>query len=90
MANALRTWLDQATKPQAERLAKLSKTSLGTLRQIAGGYRTDGEARTTPEMARNIELASARISALPLIPREALCPACAQCEFSKGKTCKKT
>lgn len=83
MPNALRQWLDQATKEQAEKLAKLAKTSLGTLRQIAGGYRTAGEARTTPEMARNIELATLKMPGSLLLPREKLCPACAQCEYLK-------
>lgn len=81
MSNAMRQWLDQSTREQAEKLAKMAKTSLGTLRQIAGGYRTCGEARTTPEMARNLEMASRKLKESPLIRREDLCPACAQCEY---------
>lgn len=86
MSNALRVWLDQATKEQATKLAKLSKTTLATLRQIAGGYRTMGAARTTPEMARNVELASAKLDPANIIKRGDLCPACAKCEFYKEST----
>ena len=86
--NVMRQWLDTATKEQAEKMAKLAKTSLATLRQIAGGYRTAGSARTTPEAARNIELASAKVTPDHPIPRGKLCPACAKCEFYKErKTC---
>ena len=84
--NAMRGWLSTASRAQAERVARLAKTTLATLRQIAGGYRTEGEARTTPEMARNIELATTKVTPASPVSRANLCPACARCEyFKKGK-----
>lgn len=85
MKNKLRKWLESATKEEFEKLAKLSKRTIATLRQIAGGYRTDGEARTTPEVAREIELATLKLrrEGLPAVYREDLCPACARCEYLK-------
>lgn len=83
--NKMREWLAEATKEQAVQLAQLAKTSLGVLRQIAGGYRTEGEARTTPETARAIEKASKAFPELPVVLRGDLCPACKACEFYKGR-----
>ena len=83
--NAMRTWLANAKKAEVEKLVKMAKTSLGTLRQIAGGYRTEGEARTTPEKARAVEIATHKLSREGLAPvlRGELCPACSQCEYQK-------
>ena len=84
-SNKMREWIASATRTELDRLAKLAKTTVGTVRQIAGGYRTEGEARATPEVARNIELAAIKVyrEGLPSLKREDLCPACAQCEFLK-------
>jgi hypothetical protein len=83
--NKMREWLECATRDELDKLARYAKTTVGTIRQISGGYRTDGAASTTPEVARSIELASTKLlrEGLPLIPRESLCPACAQCEYAK-------
>ena len=79
----MRQWLSFATREEALLLAKRAKTSLGVLRQIAGGYRTGGAASTTPEAARRIEIASKSVTPDMVIPREALCQACAKCEYLK-------
>jgi hypothetical protein len=90
-SNKLRVWLEAATKEEFEKLAKLSGRTIGTLRQIAGSYRTLGKARVIPEVARDIELATIKLQrpGLPPVHREDLCPACAKCDFlqnsRKGK-----
>lgn len=85
--NKMRGWLECATRGELDKLAHHAKTTIGTIRQISGGYRTGGEARATPEVARNIELASIKVSreGLPIIFREELCPACRVCEYSQQK-----
>lgn len=82
MSNALQQWMRGATAQEAQRLARLAKTTLGTLRQIAGGYRTDGKASTTPDLARRIEIASAEVGPRTVL-REELCSACAKCDLAK-------
>lgn len=84
--NRMREWLHSATRAELDRLAKLAKTTIGTIRQIAGGYRTEGEARATPDLARNIELAAVKVhrEGLPSLAREDLCPACAKCEYLRA------
>ena len=84
MTNILKTWLAKATTKEAEQLASLSETTLATLRQLAGGYRTDGVVRATPATARRIEIAARKVGeGLPAIKREDLCPACKRCEYQK-------
>lgn len=83
----MRKWLDRANPDQQADLARLAGTTLGTLRQIAGSYRTEGKPSVTPDLARRIELAADKIGPggvfLPPIHREKLAPACASCEFAK-------
>lgn len=87
MTNSLARWMAKATPVSRERLAHLADTTLGTLRQIAGSYRTKGRPRVTPELAARIERAVKTIGG-PKVLREELCPACAACEFAKR--CRKT
>jgi hypothetical protein len=68
-------WYKQATTKERNQLARKAKTTLGTLRHIAGGYRDTG---VTADLAARIDRASAGA-----IPRESLCPACKACEFAK-------
>lgn len=82
--NALKGWMQLATPHEKVRMAKLADTTVGTLQQIAGGYRTDGEAHTTPELARAIEEACRKFPSLPQIKRTQLCPACAKCELARA------
>ena len=76
--NTMRRWWGKATPAQKRTLAKLAKTTVGTLHQLAGGYRTRGVVRASPELARRIEIASGGE-----LRRVDLCPACRQCEFAK-------
>lgn len=87
MQNKLRQWLDAATLAEREKLVKHAKTTLGTLRQQAGGYRNAGRASLSVELARNIELSAARVhrDGLPVLKRTDLCAGCGKCEFAKGK-----
>lgn len=85
--NSLQSWMQRTTTKQQQRLATLARTTIGNLRQIAGGYRTKGKASTTAELALRIDRASAVMKSrepdLPLIPRESLSAACSRCEFAK-------
>lgn len=74
--NALAKWMDKATPIEQRRAARRAGTTLGTLRQIAGSYRTDGKPRVTSDLAGRIERATG-------VPREKLSPACAGCEYLK-------
>lgn len=81
MANKMKLWLSKATKDEAIKLAAMAGTSLGVLRQIAGGYRTGGVASTTPATAKAIEKAAAQFGHLPELKRGDLCIACGKCEY---------
>jgi len=84
--NKMRVWIEAATREELERLGSISKRTVATIRQIAGGYRTEGAARTTPEVARDIEIATIKMQrpGLPAVYRESLCPACAKCEHQRN------
>jgi len=87
--NVLVDWLHAATPQQIDKLARLAHTTVGHLRQVAGAYRTEGLLRTTPTLARNLELAAAKIPQVKVaIKREDLCPACFLCEYRKACTSK--
>lgn len=84
--NIFQKWMAQATFDEKTRMAELAGTTIGTLRQAAGAYRTDGQLHVEPVLARRIELATIALSKegkLPVLPREKLSPACAGCEFAK-------
>jgi len=85
MPNKIRQWLDKATVPERNKLVRLAGTTLGALRQKAGGYRNGGKLSTTPELAKSIELAAAKIhrDGLPVLKRTDMCVACSRCEFAK-------
>lgn len=80
----LQHWMQQANTQQLTRLARLARTTVGSLRQIAGRYR---KSNTTAELAIRIDHAAAvlrsRDPSLPEIPRESLSAACRGCEFAK-------
>ena len=83
--NALKKWMAAATPKERTTLARLAKTSVGNLRQTAGGYRTQGKLSTSPELARRLEIASEKVQreGLGLLSREDLCQACGRCEYAK-------
>jgi hypothetical protein len=82
--NVLQLWLSKASIPQRDKLIKLSKTTLGGLRQLSGAYRTKGKLHATPELAALVEKAGAKVHSegLPILHREFLCPACNKCELA--------
>lgn len=83
--NAMQAWVKKATIEERKRLAKLALTTPGHIMQIAGAYRTDGVASTTPELARRLEAAAIKIhrEGLPELVREDLCIACGRCELAR-------
>lgn len=84
--NQLRIWMHSASLEERQALAELAGTSVGTLNQIAGGYRTNGEAIVRAGLARKLEQAAAvlnkRNSALPPLNRTDLSPECRECDFA--------
>lgn len=85
MKNVMQAWLKEATVAERSTLIKLAKTTLGSLRQLIGAYRTKGKLRASPEMAIALEKAASKVhrEGLPPIRREDLCPACGKCELAK-------
>lgn len=82
--NVLAQWWQAATPDEKKRLAALAETTVESLRQMAGAYRTDGELRVTTDLARRIERGTKALQrpGLKMLWREDLCPACAKCEFA--------
>lgn len=81
----MRTWMAKASADDKHRLASLAGTSVGTLYQIAGGYRDpDQLPRISAELAGRLETASraAEFNGLPVLRRDKLCPACAKCPYA--------
>ena len=85
--NQLRIWMQQASPEEREVLASLADTTVGTLNQIAGGYRTNGAAVVRAGLARKLEIAAKvlnrRNKELPLIVRTDLSPECRECDFAQ-------
>lgn len=79
--NRFQQWMANATTKDKSKLARLARTTVGHLRQLAGGYRTKGRVRARPELARRIEIASVKMG--ERFPRETLCEACRRCEYVK-------
>lgn len=72
-----------ATPKEREALAEHAATSVGHLRQLAGGYRT-----ASPDLAGRIESATQRMHAasgarLPQVVRTDLAPACRACPYAQ-------
>lgn len=80
--NAMRDWVAAATTEELTLLARHARTTVGTLRQLAGGYRTKGRPAASSELASRVELASKKLARPGLKPvmRGELCAACAQCD----------
>lgn len=85
--NQLKIWMLAASTEEKVALADLAGTTLGTLNQIAGGYRNKGDAVVRSGMARKLENAAAvlnkRNSALPSLLRTDLSVECRECDFAK-------
>lgn len=78
--NAMRRWIDAATKEQLDDLALYAETTVGTIRHIAGGYR---EGNVSAALATRIEHATLALTkaGLPHVMRGDLCAACAGCDL---------
>lgn len=75
-------WLRAATLKERETLAEYAGTSVGHLRQLAGGHRT-----ASPDLAGRIEVGTQRMHAasggrLPEVVRTDLAPACRACPYA--------
>jgi NAD-dependent dihydropyrimidine dehydrogenase PreA subunit len=86
MNNAFKRWWSKATAQEKADMAHLAGTSVGSLTQVVGAYRTAGAVSAGPVLARRIEIASAKVmrKGLPALRREDLCQACGKCEFAKA------
>lgn len=83
--NPLRDWMNVATSKEKEELARLARTTVGTLQQHAGGYRHRGRVQMTSALAGRVAEGSRKIAreGLPAMCREDLSPICATCEHVK-------
>ena len=85
--NALRVWMSAASPEEKAALAELAGTTVGTLSQIAGGYRSKGIANVRARLARRLELAATLLrksnAALPDLFRTDLSAECRECEFAQ-------
>lgn len=85
--NQLRVWMLAASQEEKAALADLAGTTIGTLSQISGGYRSNGDANVRSGMARKLENAAkvlnARNQALPALLRTDLSHECRECDFAQ-------
>ena len=85
--NQLKVWMQAASTEEKTALADLADTSVGTLNQIAGGYRSNGDAAVRAGPARKLEKAAATLNkrngALPQLLRTDLAPECRECDFAQ-------
>lgn len=85
--NAMRDWIAAATAEELRTLATRARTTVGTLRQLAGGYRSKGRAVASSELATRIELATAATArpGLALVKRGDLSSSCAKCDLYRAR-----
>ena len=85
--NQLKVWMLAATQDEKAALADLAGTTVGTLSQISGGYRSGGEANVRSGMARKLENAAKVLNkrnlALPALLRTDLSHECRGCDFAQ-------
>lgn len=85
--NQLKMWMAEASPAEKAALAELADTTLGSLHQIAGGYRTGGPASVRAGLARKLERAAFLLSKsnknLPQLLRTDLSSECRECEFAQ-------
>ena len=80
--NNFQRWYAQSTPDEKKALAERMGTSLATLRQAAGAWRSGGRTRVAPTFARALEEAMADLGH-PRVDREELCPACGACDLAR-------
>lgn len=76
--NILQKWLANATRFEKELLAAYASTTVPTLQQYAGAYRTKGKLHCGPSLALRLDAATRQINAqynkhLPILPAGELC-----------------
>jgi len=85
--NQLKLWLNAATREEKLALASLAGTTVGTLNQVAGGYRNGGDASVRSGLARKLESAAIALNkrngTLPTLLRTDLSTECRECDFAK-------
>lgn len=80
----LKKWMQTASPAENEALAALAGTTVGSLRQAAGGYRQGSmKAGLAGRIAKAAEQIRKVNPALPALSRADLCGACAKCEYFK-------
>ena len=78
MPAPLRAWLRAATPTLAARLAKLAKTSVKTLQNMAAGHR-GGSAEAAVRISKASAILVLKGEATHAIDQASICPACRQC-----------
>ena len=81
--NPFKVWMQKSTLEQKQKLAELADSSVPSLRLAAQGYRTAGEPDLTAEFAGRIAEGTEKFEGLPVVKREDLCKACAECPYQK-------
>lgn len=79
MSIPLKTWLDKARPDELRRLAKLARTSVKTIQNVARGFRK-GSAEFAVRLGRaSIKLRQDVHDTPGLIDQGTVCPACRKC-----------
>lgn len=85
--NQMSVWMETADVEEQKQLALLAGTTVGTLQQIAGSYRTSGVATVRSGLAGRLERAADTLRRknknLPPLVRTDLSPECRECEFAQ-------
>lgn len=85
--NSMRKFLRAASQDEVARVAELAQTTVGTLNQIAGSYRTSGNPQVRSGLAGRIQSAVAEVrrtnKALPVVLKTDLAPECRDCEYAR-------
>ena len=85
--NQMRVWMQAASANEQSKLAELSGTTIGTLQQIAGSYRTGGNPTVRSGLAGRIQSAANDLrkknKSLPVVLRTDLSPECRDCEYAQ-------
>lgn len=85
--NQMRVWMQAASANEQSRLAEMAGTTIGTLQQIAGSYRNQGQPTVRSGLAGRIQGAARGLrlknKALPMLLRTDLSPECRECEYAQ-------
>lgn len=85
--NQMRVFLRAAKADEIAQVATLAGTTVGTLNQIAGSYRTEGNPQVRSGLAGRIQSAVAEVrrtnKALPTVLKTDLSPECRECEYAR-------